>query len=229
MLLDELNRFGTAFKCPRFISMLRTFVSAVCRCQHWLSYAITDSGCCEASAAVAGRLLTVVLTYKRTSASELAFSSHASSVHLVIAPGFFHLIIAPGFLFISFLLSFTLFYSFHFFTCFLCPSYYCSRLPLHFFPPFLHPISLLSFLHMLLLSILLLLPASSSFLSSFSSPYFTPFLSSHASSVHLIAPFFFIISFFLLLTLFYFFPLYLPYSFTPSISSHSPIFTHYSL
>ena len=125
-----------------------------------------------------------------------------------------------------------------FFTCFFCPScycsrllpsYYCSRLPFHFFSPFLHLILLLSFLHMLPLSILLLLPASSSFLSSFPSPYFTPFLSSHASSVHLIAPFFFIISFFLLLTLFYFFPLYLPYSFTPSISSHSPIFTHYSL
>ena len=40
MLLDELNRFGTACKCPRFISTLRTFVDAVCRCQHWLSNAV---------------------------------------------------------------------------------------------------------------------------------------------------------------------------------------------
>jgi len=106
--------------------MLRTFVSAVCRCHHWLSYAITAFGYGGAFAVVAGTLLTVVLAYKRTSACECAFSSHASSVHLIIAS-------------------------------------------------------------------------------------------------------FFIISFFLLLTLFYFFLLYLPYSFSPSIPSHSPIFTHYSL
>jgi hypothetical protein len=55
----------------------------------------TDSGYSEASAAVAGTLLTVVLTYKRTSASDCALSSPASSVPLIIA---------SFFLFISFLL-----------------------------------------------------------------------------------------------------------------------------
>ena len=103
VLMDELNRFGTAFQCPRFISMLRTFVSALCRCQHWLSYAINNSGFAEACAAVASRLLTAVLTYKK---------------RLLLTAPFLHVfllspvIIAPFFLFISFFLLFTLLYFF---------------------------------------------------------------------------------------------------------------------
>jgi hypothetical protein len=123
-------------------------VCGVCRCQYWPSYAINISGYGSASAAVVGKLLTVVLTYNRTSASDSAlfFLSYYCCLlpHLSFAP-FIPLILLLSHLLMLLDSLLSLLYSF---------SYFLSSFYSRYFTSFSHitPLFFLFFSFLLLLT-----------------------------------------------------------------------------